>query len=230
MLALTGILSAYGMATVAINHPLHGDPNVFGGAMPGGSRGFDITGPEGVPDGVDDINASTVDSTHYMNLASLLTTRDNLRQSTSDLLGLRLGLNFLGGANIDGSNVHFLGHSLGAITGMNFIGLTNTPLDAQIDPLFAVNTNTQAMPGVMVANFLLESGAFGNVIKSSLTYSASEDFQAYVAAQSDAKPTTEELVGYYTSFFELLTAEQQAGVKCNFLTIYICCTNGNRCR
>ncbi|MDP7591147.1 MAG: lipase [Litorilituus sp.] len=216
MLALTGILSAYGMATVAINHPLHGDPNVFGGAMPGGSRGFDITGPEGVPDGVDDINASTVDSTHYMNLASLLTTRDNLRQSTSDLLGLRLGLNFLGGANIDGSNVHFLGHSLGAITGMNFIGLTNTPLDAQIDPLFAVNTNTQAMPGVMVANFLLESGAFGNVIKSSLTYSASEDFQAYVAAQSDAKPTTEELVGYYTSFFELLTAEQQAGLNATF--------------
>lgn len=163
MLGLTGILSVYGFATVAINHPLHGDPDVFGGTMSGGSRGFDVDG-----DGVDDINASTVEATHYMNLASLLTTRDNLRQSTSDLLGLRLGLNFLGGVhaegnaiNVDKTNVHFLGHSLGAITGMNFIALSNTPLDAQVDPLFAVKTNSLAMPGVMVANFLMESGSFG---------------------------------------------------------------------
>ena len=213
MLALTGILSAYGMATVAINHPLHGDPDVFNGLLPGGSRGFDLDG-----DGTDDINASTVSATHYMNLASLLTTRDNLRQSTSDLLGLRLGLNFLGGANIDSTNVHFLGHSLGAITGINFIGLTNTPLDAQVDPLFAVNSNTQAMPGVMVANFLLESGAFGDVIKSSLTYSASEDFQSYVAQvhMGTATPTTEELVGYYQGFYALLTAEQQAELAGTF--------------
>jgi len=206
MLALTGILSAYGLATVAIDHPLHG------------SRGFDITGPEGVPDGTDEINASTVSATHYMNLASLLTTRDNLRQSTSDLLGLRLGLNFLGGANIDSSNVHFLGHSLGAITGMNFIGLTNTPLDPQVDPLFAVNTSTQAMPGVMVANFLLESGAFGDVIKSSLTYSASEDFQNYVGQvhMGTSAPTTEELIGYYQGFYALLTPEQQAELAGTF--------------
>lgn len=213
MLALTGILSAYGLATVAINHPLHGDPDVFGGAMDGGSRGFDLNA-----DGTDDINASTVSATHYMNLASLLTTRDNLRQSTSDLLGLRLGLNFLGGANIDATNVHFLGHSLGAITGMNFIGLTNTALDPQVDPLFAVKTNTQAMPGVMVANFLLESGAFGDVIKSSLTYSASEDFQAYVAQvhMGTSTPTTEELIGYYQGFYALLTPEQQAELAGTF--------------
>jgi Pla-1/cef family extracellular lipase len=225
MLAITGILSAYGFATVAINHPLHGDPDAFGGLLPGGSRGFDITGPEGVPDGIDDINASTVSATHYMNLASLLTTRDNLRQSTSDLVGLRLGLNFLGGLHaegnpikVDSSKVHFLGHSLGAITGINFIALTNTSLDPQVDPLFAVKANTLAMPGVMVANFLMESGAFGDVVKSSLTYAASEAFQGYVAKvhMSEVPPTSDQLVGYYRDFYLLLTPEQEAELNATF--------------
>ena len=205
MLALTGILSMYGMATVAINHPLHGDPTL------GGSRGFDLDN-----DGEDDINASTVSATHYTNLASLLTTRDNLRQSTSDLLGLRLGLNFVGGANIDGANVHFLGHSLGAITGINFIGLTNSPLDPQVDPLFAVKSNSQAMPGVMVANFLMESGAFGDVIKSNLTYSASEDFQGYVAQKHPTGASETELVVAYREFYAALTPEQQGGLNGTF--------------
>lgn len=213
MLAITGLLSVYGFSTVAIDHPLHG------------SRGFDITGPAGTPDGIDDINASTVSATHYMNLASLLTTRDNLRQSTSDLVGLRLGLNFLGGShtegngiNIDSSNVHFLGHSLGAITGMNFIALANTPLDPQVDSLFAINTNSLAMPGFMVANFLMESGAFGDVIKSNLAYAASDAFQDYVAQAhaSESQPTEAELSSYFGAFYELLTLTQQAELAGTF--------------
>ncbi len=223
MLAITGTLSLYGFATVAINHPLHGDPNVFGGLLSGGSRGFDLTGPEGIPDGIDDINASTVSATHYMNLASLLTMRDNARQSVSDLLGLRLGLNFLGGFHaegnpikVDSTNVHFLGHSLGAITGINFIALTNTSLDPQVDPLFAVNTNSLAMPGVMMANFLMESASFGDVIKSSLTYSASTDFQGYVAQKHPDGASESELVVAYREFYSALTAEQQAELNGTF--------------
>lgn len=218
MLAITGILSMYGMATVAINHPLHGDPNVFGGTMSGGSRGFDLDG-----DGVDELNASTQSATHYMNLASLLTTRDNLRQSTVDLLGLRLGLNFLGGVhaegnpiNVDTTKVHFLGHSLGAITGINFIALTNSELDPQVDPLFAVSTNSQAMPGTMVANFLLESGAFGDVIKSNLTYAASAELQGYVAQKHPSGASESELVVAYQEFYGLLSAEQQAELDATF--------------
>ena len=220
MLAITGILSMYGMATVAINHPLHGDPDVFGGLLSGGSRGFDLNG-----DGIDEINASTVSATHYMNLASLLTTRDNIRQSTSDLLGLRLGMNFLGGFHVEGNpikidrtQVHFLGHSLGAITGINFIALTNTSLEPQVDPLFAVNTSSLAMPGVMVANFLMESGAFGDVIKSGLTFAASPEFQGYVAQvhMSETPPTEAEMVGYYRDFYALLTPEQQAELNGTF--------------
>jgi len=208
MLAISGILSLYGLATVAIDHPLHG------------SRGFDLTG-----DDVDEINASTVSATHYMNLASLLTTRDNLRQSSADILGLRLGLNFLAGShvegnaiNVDRSKVHFLGHSLGAMTGINFLAIANTPLAPTVDPLFAVKTNSLAMPGMMVATLLMESGAFADVIKSGLTYAASADFQGYVAQvhQSETSPTEGEMVGYYRDFYALLTSEQQAGLNATF--------------
>ena len=223
MLALTGILSVYGFATVAINHPLHGDPDVFGGAMSGGSRGFVVTYEEDGEEITKNMNATTNSATDYMNLASLLTTRDNLRQSTSDLLGLRLGLNFLGGVHaegnaikVDSTNVHFLGHSLGAITGINFMALANTPLDPQVDPLFAVKTNTLAMPGVMVANFLMESGAFGDVVKSNLTYAASTDFQGYIAQTHPGGPSGSELVVAYREFYAALTAEQQGGLNATF--------------
>ncbi len=197
MLAITGILSLYGLATVAIDHPLHG------------SRGFDING-----DMVDDINASTVSATHYMNLASLLTTRDNLRQSSSDILGLRFGLNFMGGFDagmnpidleVNRGKIHFLGHSLGAITGINFLALANTSLDEAIDPMFKVSTNTLAMPGVMVANFLMESGAFGDVIKASVAYSGYPPFTAevdglYPVVDGNSTATEAQLVETYLTY------------------------------
>jgi len=213
MLSLTGVLSLYGMATVAIDHPLHG------------SRGFDLNG-----DSIDDINASTVSATHYMNLASLLTTRDNLRQSTADILGLRFGLNFLGGVDINGnpikidkSKVNFIGHSLGAITGINFVALANTPLNPAIDPMFHVTANTQANPGVMVATLLMESGAFGDVIKASVTYSKSPDFKALVDANypvpegSQGPAATEaQLVATYHAFYDALDATQKASLASLF--------------
>ena len=205
MLAITGALSLQGIATVAINHPLHGDPAL------GGSRGFDLdpTSPG------DEINATTVSATHYMNLASLLTTRDNLRQSIVDTLGLRLGLNTLPGF-IDGSKVTYLGHSLGAITGTGFTAMANSPLDPQIDPLFTVNASSLAMPGAGVANFLLESPSFSGLIKASLTLELSEDFAALVAATYPDGPTEAELVGIYTQFYAALTTEQQAELDGGF--------------
>jgi Pla-1/cef family extracellular lipase len=207
MLAMTGVLSAFGFATVAIDHPLHG------------SRGFDLD-PSNAGD---EINASTVSATHYMNLASLLTTRDNLRQSTADILGLRFGLNFLGGVDVnanpikvDTTNVHFLGHSLGAITGINFMALANSPLNPAIDPLFSVKSNSLAMPGVMVANFLMESGAFGDVIKSSLTYAQSADFKAFVDTMFNGNHSEAELVGAYQSFYAVLSPAQQGELDGTF--------------
>jgi len=207
MLPITGILSLNGMATIAIDHPLHG------------SRGFDLN-----MDGTDDINATELSATHYVNLASMLTMRDNTRQSSADLLGLRLGLNFLGGVDSDGnaikidtSKVHMLGHSLGAIYAINFVGLSNTPLNPALDGYFKVATTSLAMPGVMLANFGIESPAFESLIKSNLTYSASTDFQAFVAAMHPAGPTEDELNSAYETFYnDMLNDAQRAEMDAVF--------------
>ncbi|NMP31339.1 lipase [Thalassotalea sp. M1531] len=207
MLAITGALALQGIATAAIDHPLHG------------SRGFDLdpTQPG------DEINASTVSATHYMNLANLLTTRDNLRQSTIDTLGLRLGLNFAGGLDatgnpikLNGQQVTYLGHSLGAITGINTVALANLPLDPAVDPLFRVAATSFAMPGVGVANFLLESAAFGGLIRASLTLAASPEFQAFVAQTFPAGPSEAELVQAFDMFFAALTPAQQGELNGTF--------------
>jgi Pla-1/cef family extracellular lipase len=180
MLAATANLALAGFATVAIDLPLHS------------SRGFDID-----PDSEgDEINASTVSPTHYINLGNLPATRDNSRQGVADLLGLRLGLNFIQGANIDSSRVYNLGLSLGAITSSNFLALANTRnLDAalglpagapSVDDLFAVRAGVLASPGGGLANLLVESGAFGPLIKGSILSAAgtalSDEFNAFMAA------------------------------------------------
>jgi Pla-1/cef family extracellular lipase len=164
MLALSGALTAAGFATVAIDHPLHG------------SRGFDTNG-DGDKIDATDLNAAGAgcgypvgNPTTYMNLSDLLVIRDNMRQSVADMLGLRLALNNLSETGLlDGSDVQFVGHSLGAITGADMVALANTTLgSAQVDGMFALKSATLAMPGGAVANFLLESTAFGNTIKSSI--------------------------------------------------------------
>ncbi|MEM0514386.1 VolA/Pla-1 family phospholipase [Pseudoalteromonas sp. YIC-827] len=151
MLALSGALSLQGFATVAIDHPNHGE------------RGIDVD-----LDGVDDFNASTGSVLAYMNLNSLLVARDNLRQSAADLLGLRLALNFAQDAELNTLDVSFVGHSLGAVVAPAFLATTNAPLAAQVDPLFKVNTVALASGGGGVASFLVESGSFGSFIQGSV--------------------------------------------------------------
>ncbi|GLX77064.1 lipase [Thalassotalea insulae] len=212
MLAVTGMLSVNGFATVAIDHPLHG------------SRGFDLNG-----DGVDEINATTASALHYVNLASMLTMRDNTRQSAIDIVGLRLGLNFFGGVdsngnpiNINSSEVHFLGHSLGAIYGMNAIALANTPLAPQVDPLFHITSSVLASPGLMLANFGIESPAFENLIKSNLTYESLPEFKAFVDTNYPDGYTQEQLNALYEGFYASLTDAQRAeldGVFAQFTLI-----------
>lgn len=205
MLAVTGILAINGIATAAIDHPLHG------------SRGFNLDGQPG-----DELNASTVSATHYMNLASLVTTRDNLRQSTADMLGLRLGVNFMVDAQgqplgINGRKVFFLGHSLGAITGINFTSLANTPLNDAVDPFFKVDAASFAMPGVGVANLLLESGSFSGLIKASLTLAQSAEFQALVAQlYPNGDQTEAQLVTAFETFTANLNAAQLAELNATF--------------
>jgi Pla-1/cef family extracellular lipase len=213
MLPITGLLSLYGIATIAIDQPLHG------------SRGFDLD-PRNPGD---EINASTVSTLHYVNLGSMLTMRDNTRQSTADLLGLRLGMNFLGGFDsegnpikIDSSKVHLLGHSLGGIYGMNTVGLANTELMPQtedtmkVDKLFKIASTSLAMPGLMLANFGLESPAFEGLAKSNLALQLSPAFAALVEADLPSDYTQDQLSAFYFAFYGALTAEQRAPLDAGF--------------
>lgn len=209
MLAITGTLSLAGIASVAIDQPLHG------------SRGFDLNG-----DGVDEINATSVSATHYMNLASLPTARDNLRQSVSDLLGLRLGLNAVvdttaaQGVKFDTNRVSIMGVSLGAITGGNFASVANTSMGetlGQLDPMFEIQQASLESPGGGLAQFLLESPAFGPLIKGLLLSQASEDFAGLLTQLYGTTDVSEEQLTAAVAMFEdNLTAEQAAEVNAVF--------------
>ncbi len=169
MLTLTAQLSLQGFATVAIDHPRHGE------------RGVDVD-----VDGNDDFNATTGSVLSYMNLSSLLVARDSLRQSSADLLGLRLGLNFSGDSAMNSQDVSYIGHSLGSIVAPAFIAQTNSLLADQVDPLFKVNAVALASGGGGIASFLLESAAFGPFIQGSVLSQAgtaeSDEFNAFLNA------------------------------------------------
>lgn len=217
MLAVTGALSAAGFATVAIDHPLHG------------SRGFDTDG-----DTIDDVNASgqtcfknnvrlNGNATDYMNLSDLLVTRDNLRQSIADMLGLRLGLNFNNQPGLlNTQDVQLLGHSLGAITGTSMVALANTSTGiAQADALYNIKSTTLAMPGGAVANFLLESGSFGNLIKANVLLGSatlSGDFRAFIGESCGTNAATY-VACASTKFTPYLASLTAAGKTATLATI-----------
>ena len=202
VLAVTGALSLAGFATVAIDHPLHG------------SRGFEIDGQT--------INASSGfggSPTHYLNLGSLLSARDNLRQSIVDTMGLRLGLNawvdFTGTAPIDANNVHFLGQSLGSITGIGTVATSNTPLTGDLAPfsgMFAFKSAGLSVPGGGIASFLIESQSFGPLVSASVLAGGSESFQVALAtyAQTNQVPIEQALVPAYLQYIQERTAAQEA--------------------
>ncbi|MCK7595100.1 hypothetical protein [Pseudomarimonas salicorniae] len=185
-LAISATLAAQGIAVVAIDQPLHGvspgnrdfsttSPFYISSANPLTAplfaagvreRTFDVdyinnstgaAGPDGVPD---------PSGTHNINLSSLLTSRDNLRQAVADLFVVaatapRLDIDGNGAGDFDSAKMSFVGQSLGAIVGTPFIALEPT-----------VNIATLSVPGGGIARLLDGSPTFGPRIRAGLAAAA----------------------------------------------------------
>ena len=184
MFALTEPLNNAGYAVIAIDQPLHGiaaaeidfdtiTPEELGAILatnptalfrvPGvPERTFDLdllnntTGASG-PDGNIDASGS-----HFINLTNGLVSRDNLRQAAVDLVALTRSIPTMdidgdGTPDFDGSRVHFIGQSLGGISGTNFLSVEDT-----------IVTATLGVPGGVISDLLLDSFSFGPRIEAGL--------------------------------------------------------------
>jgi pimeloyl-ACP methyl ester carboxylesterase len=181
MFAVAGTLAAQGFAVVAIDLPLHGitdtsnpffvNNEIF--ALEARERTFNLdlsnnsTGAPG-PDGVADPSGS-----YFINLTSLLTSRDNLRQGEADLLELSHAASTF--PNIDASKISFVGQSLGSIVGTVF--LANDP---------TVQVGVLSVPGGGIARLLDASPSFGPRIHAGLAAAGlvqgTPSYDAYFAA------------------------------------------------
>lgn len=195
-LALADTMASIGFAVISMDLPLHGitqtnamDPQqplaaLYVGNTPfapiANERTFDLdlqdneTGAPG-PDGQIDSSGA-----FFINLQSLLTARDNLRQGQVDLSTLALNVPFMdidgdSVSDFDGSNINFVGLSLGSIVGTAFLSVEPT-----------VNNALLSVPGGGIANLLAGSPTFGPVIRAGLQQAGVEpdspDFFQFLGA------------------------------------------------
>ncbi|MGS2720172.1 VolA/Pla-1 family phospholipase [Paraglaciecola aestuariivivens] len=199
-------LAMAGFASAAIDHPLHGERAIT------------------LDDGTE-VNATLTGGTDYFNLLSLLTYRDNARQSIADILAFRLSLNAImdstGKVDLDASNVHFMGQSLGAMYGTSAATLANQSLGgdlAAFDSMYAFKSAVLNVPTVTVIPSLLESPAVGATIKGKLLSATSPDFVAFLTAfAAENGMSAEAAVGpAFTAFTQVISAEQLAELNATF--------------
>ncbi len=195
MLAIADSLADAGFVVVAIDLPLHGITDSSNDLHADNTTQFaetertfyldlvDNVTLEPGPDGVIDESGQ-----HFINLQSLLTSRDNLRQSVADLLVLRSSLAGIGSPELNTTEVHFVGHSLGGIVGTVYLALEQDIVSASL-----------AMPGGGIARLLEGSATFGPVIQDAL-------------AANGLVPGTSE----YNTFLVVAQTAMDAGDPINF--------------
>lgn len=176
LLGLADALAGAGYVAVSIDLPLHGidpaDPTLgalsvgfaYDGTLSERTFGVDLLTADSVPgpDGTVDASGAS-----FINLTSLQTSRDNIRQAAGDLMAVINGLaalDFDGAVDVDVdvSEVHFVGHSLGGIIGTVF-----APFGVAT-PGVSLDTVTLGMPGGGIPKLLLGSDTFGPSLKAGL--------------------------------------------------------------
>ena len=159
-----------GFAVIAIDLPTHGltdETNPFHATntpFPTDSEqtfGVDLRTQDSngvttaaVPDGIVDASG-----THFINIPSLLTSRDNVRQGAANLLTLRRSLGNI--PNIDTTRVGLIAHSLGGMVAIPYLGVETTPTPSSI-----------VMAGATISKVLQESASFAPVVASETDVSA----------------------------------------------------------
>lgn len=176
VLGIADTLARAGFVAVAIDLPLHGITNksdpfyqnqLFAGtpaaALQTGERTFNMA--LAAPPALDSSGS------HFINLASLITSRDNVREAVADLLTLGKTVQTLSlsnGARVDvnPAHIYYMGHSLGAIVGGVLLGADAGPASAKAAPEYSAAV--LANPGGMTAKLLDASISFGPVISAGL--------------------------------------------------------------
>jgi len=161
--AIAAAYAVQGFAVAAIDIPLHGITDIASPLYQGpNERTFNldlVNNSSGAP-GADGIIDGS--GTHIINLTSLLTSRDNLRQAAVDIVQLATSLPALDldgdtVPDIDGSTIHYSGISLGAIVGTVANALSIDTLSAYLN-----------VPGGGIANLLRESPALSPTVNAGL--------------------------------------------------------------
>jgi hypothetical protein len=153
--AIAGAYASQGFVVASIDLALHGITDTTSPLYQAGAeRTFDLD-----VDGEPGIDSS---GSYFINLTSLLTTRDNLRQSALDIIQLVTalpGLDLDGDTvpDIDGTRIQFAGLSLGAMVG--------TVANATPIPTLSAYLNA---PGGGLASLVQESETFGPIIDDGL--------------------------------------------------------------
>ncbi|MFT6734085.1 MAG: hypothetical protein ACJAS9_002280 [Polaribacter sp.] len=224
ILGLADTLALACRATVSMDLPLHGiaEDNavhqgllalglggLFTGYTEGGLRertfGMDFldnaTGAPtadaetGLPgDGIPDSSGA-----HTINLAYLLTARDNNRQAILDILRLEQAIQFMdidgdGVPDFDASDLAYIGHSLGGIVGTGVVAYSGTNTFLGADGAPSIKSAALVNPGGGTIAMLLASPTFGPGIRAGLSaaFGLAQDtaeFSAQLAAYSFAAQT-----------------------------------------
>ncbi|NVJ50963.1 MAG: hypothetical protein HWE13_16010 [Gammaproteobacteria bacterium] len=195
MLALADTMAAAPTCTavVAMDLPLHGigADNAVHQGLQAASNGllgiFEGYTPGAVRErtfGVDYVDNTSslpgedgnVDSSgaHFINLQSLLTSRDNLRQGVLDLLTLKNAIPAMDYDNdatpdFNMNRVSFFGISLGGIVGSNFVAYNDDVANIAAPQLVtspALQSSVLSVPGGGIAGLLDASQTFGPTVRA----------------------------------------------------------------